>query len=50
MIHKIQENFEYSRDYNIGCLNIHGSPVIANKSTNNNVMLFFCFRFENSIL
>ena len=30
------------------CLNIHGTHV-TNNSTNNNVV-FFCFRFENSIL
>ena len=34
----------------IGYLNIHGSHVTANNSTNNNVVFFFCFRFENSIL
>ena len=34
----------------IGCLNVHGTHVAANYSTNNNVVLFFCFRFENSIL
>ena len=32
-----------------GCLNIHGAHVTANNSSNNNVVLFFCFRFENSI-
>ena len=33
----------------IGCLNIDGTHVTANNSTNNNVF-FFCFRFENTIL
>ena len=32
------------------CLNIHGAHVTANNSTDNNVVFFFCFRFENSIL
>ena len=31
------------------CLNIHGTHVTANNSTNNNVVFFFLFEFENSI-
>ena len=27
-----------------------GAHVTANSSTNNNIVVFFCFRFENSIL
>ena len=34
----------------IVCLNIHGTHVTANNSTNNNAVFFFCFRFEISIL
>ena len=34
----------------IECHDIHMTHVIANNSTNNNVVFFFCFRFENSIL
>ena len=34
----------------IECLNINGTYVTANNSTINNVMLFFNFRYENSIL
>ena len=30
---------------NIGCLNIPGTRVTANKSTNNNVVFFFFFFF-----
>ena len=33
----------------IWCLNIYGTHVTANNFTSNNVV-FFCFRFENSIL
>ena len=45
-------NFMYrvSQYEHTGCLNIHGTHVTANNSTNNNVESFFCFRFENSIL
>ena len=32
-----------------GCLNIHGTYVTANNSTDNNIVRF-CFRFENNIL
>ena len=33
----------------IGCLNKHGSHVTANYSTNNNVVFFFRFSFENIV-
>ena len=39
-----------STNNNIGCLNIQGTQVTANNSTNSNNVVFFCFRFENSIL
>ena len=32
-----------------GCLNMHGTHMTANNSTNNNVVFFACFRFKNSI-
>ena len=31
-------------------INIHGTHVTANNSTNKNIEFFFCFRFENSML
>ena len=43
------ENFNYRTGMiDIGCLNIPGAHVTANNSTNNNVVFFFCFWFENS--
>ena len=34
----------------IGCLNIHGTHVNANNSTNNNVVFFFVSYLKKSIL
>ena len=34
----------------IRCLNIYGTHVTANNSTNKNKLRSFCFRFENSRL
>ena len=33
----------------IGCLNIYGTHVTAYNSSTNNVVFFFCLRFENNI-
>ena len=33
----------------LGCLSIQENHVTDNYSTNNNVVFFFCFRFEKSI-
>ena len=33
----------------VGCLNIHGTHVIANNSTHNNVVFFFVFVFVSDL-
>ena len=38
----------YTHTHTESCLNIYVIHVTTNKSTTNNNVLFFCFRFENS--